>query len=196
MSAALVKTKKSLEEAITAESKAITKYRAYAEKALEEGFPNVAYLFKALIQAEEFHNRNHGNALKLVSEQKFSLPESFEIQVGSTLENVLDSIEAEHWEGKKMYPGFIKNIRSELKEENAKVARLSFSWAEEVELGHEQALKIAQKAVENGQDLDVGTIYVCRVCGNLVFDTLEDFCSVCGHDKRFYMKIEQIGGIN
>ena len=190
----LMKTKAALQGAITGETEAIAKYKAYAQKAIQEGYRNIAYLFEALIQAEEFHNRNHGNALQLISDQEFLSP-VHEFQVSSTFENVLDAIESEHYEAKKMYPQFIKDIRSELEEEDARVARLSFSWAEQVELGHENALKIALKALELGQDLDVEIIYVCRVCGNLVFNEPEDFCDVCGHDDRFYMKIIRTGGI-
>jgi rubrerythrin len=190
MNPSLPKSKKTLQEAISAECGAIAKYTAYADKAMEEGFPNIAYLFKALVQAEEFHNRNHGNALKLVSNNLFN-PITHEARASTTLENVRDAIRSEHYESKKMYPGFIKEIRSELKEEDARVTRLSYSWAEQVELGHEKALKIALDALENGTDLDVERIYVCRVCGNLVFNEPEDFCNVCGHDKRFYMSIER-----
>ncbi|MHA1110359.1 MAG: rubrerythrin family protein [Promethearchaeota archaeon] len=193
MSSTLIKSRTSLQKAISGESEAITKYTAYSNKAMQEGFPNIAYLFKALVQAEQFHNRNHRNALKLVSEEEF-FPPIPEIQVGSTLENVLDAIHGEHYEAKKMYPDFIKEIRSELKEEDAQVTRLSFSWAEQVELGHEKALKIALDVLEKGIDLDVEAIYVCRVCGNLVFNEPEDFCDVCGHDERFYMKIKRDGG--
>ena len=190
MSSTLIKSRTALQKAISGESEAIAKYTAYANKAMQEGFPNIAYLFKALVQAEEFHNRNHRNALKLVSEDEF-YPPIPEIHVGSTLENVLDAIHGEHHEAKKMYPDFIREIRSELKEEDARVTRLSFSWAEQVELGHEKALKIALDALEKGNALDVETIYVCRVCGNLVFNEPEDFCDVCGHDKRFYLKIKR-----
>ena len=190
----LVNSITALQGAISGETEAVAKYKAYEEKAIKDGYPNVAYLFKALIQAEEFHIRNHNNALKLISKQEFD-PSVPKFQIGTTLENVFDAIEGEYYETKKMYPQFIKDIRSELEEEDARVARLSFSWAEQVELGHENALKITLKALELGQDLDVETIYICRVCGNLVFNEPEDFCDVCGHDERFYMKIVRTGGI-
>jgi rubrerythrin len=195
MSLSLIKSKTALQNAILGETKAIASYTAYSEKAAQEGFPNIAYLFKALVQAEEFHNRNHGNALKLVSAEKYNPLIQKVVNTGSTLENVQLAVAAENYEAKKMYPGFKNEIKSELKEEDARVARLSFSWAEQVELGHEKALKIALKALEEGHDLDVESIYVCRVCGNLIFNEPEDYCDVCGHDERFYMKIERFGGL-
>lgn len=195
MSTVLMNSKTALREAIAGETEAIEKYKAYSKKAIEEGFPNIAYLFNALVQAEEFHKRNHRNALKLVSDEEFNPPIP-EVKVGSTLENIFEAIEGEHYEAKSMYPQFIKDIRHELQEEDARVARLSFKWGEEVELGHEKTLKIALEYIEKGEDLNVETIYVCRVCGNLVFHEPEDFCDVCGHDKRFYMKIERSRGEN
>lgn len=179
--------------AITGETEAIVKYDAYSKKAKDEGLPNIAYLFDALVQAEQIHNRNHYNALKSVSEVQFTPTIPPKIHVGSTLQNLQDSIKGEQYESKNMYPDFIKEIRDELREENGRVAKLSFAWAEEVELGHADALKIALKALESGHDLDVQAIFVCRVCGNLVFNEPEEFCSVCGHDQRFFMKINRSG---
>jgi len=195
MSTTLNNTRIALEAAISGETEAIGKYGAYSDKASQEGFPNIAYLFKALVKAEKYHVRNHSNALNLISKEEFN-PNEPRIAVNSTLENVKDAIESEHYEAHKMYSKFIKDIRNELDEEDARVAKLSFMWTEKVELGHEKALKIALESLENGKDLNIESIYVCRVCGNLVFNQPENFCDVCGHDKRYYVDITRSGGEN
>ena len=181
------KSKKYLQEAITGETGAIRKYRTFAEIAEKEGFPNIAYLFRSLIKGEQIHIRNHKNALE---DQNYT-PKIIEGDVGTTIENVKAAIEGEMHEYTSMYPNLIKEIKSETKKEFGKVTRLSFVWAKDVELAHAEALKLAFHALTEGRDFDVEDIYICRVCGNVLLSTPKEYCPVCGHDIRFYDKIER-----
>ncbi|MRR30621.1 rubrerythrin family protein, partial [bacterium] len=63
------------------ESKANRKYTAYATKADEEGFPQVARLFRAAAAGETVHALNHFRAAD---------------EVKSTQENLADAIAGEH----------------------------------------------------------------------------------------------------
>jgi len=180
-------TRGALKEAITGEFTAITKYGLYSTQAQKDGYPNIAYLFKALVVAEEIHLKNHRNALKeefAVAAEKFT--------EGATLENVSSSVLLEEWEAYTMYPELRKRIKPEIKKKGGiygKVAELSFEWAQKVEVTHAEALKLAKIALEAGHDLDLETIFICRVCGNLILTPPEKICPVCGHDLSFYMKI-------
>ena len=183
-------TRGALKEAITGEFTAITKYGRYGTQAQKEGYPNIAYLFKALVAAEEIHLKNHQNALKeefAVAAEKFT--------EGTTLDNVSSSVLLEEWEAKTMYPELRKRIKPEIKKKSGiygKVADLSFEWAQKVEITHAEALKLAKIALEAGHDLDLETIFICRVCGNLILHSPEKLCPVCGHDISFYMQISPV----
>ncbi len=181
------KSKECLKAGITGEFHAISKYQQFADIADQAGYSNIAYLFHSLIKAEEIHIRNHRNALEDLDYRS----ETESVSPGSTLENVLTAIEGELFEARTMYPGFIKKIREEKSEEYGKVARLSFTWAKRVELTHAKILKLAKRALNAGKDMDITNIYVCRVCGNIILTDPEENCPVCGHDARFYEKIER-----
>ena len=59
------KTDEMLKEAFAGESQANRKYLAFAKKALEEGHPQAARLFKAAAEAETVHAHAHLRALRL-----------------------------------------------------------------------------------------------------------------------------------
>ena len=175
-----------LKKALNGEFLATEKYSKFAEIAKKEGFDNIAYLFKSLTAAEKIHIKNHKNAL-----EEDYIPESEEFTSGTTAGNVKDAMEAELWENKKMYPSFIKEIKKDKKNPIQKVAQLSFEWARDVEYTHYKALKLALKYIEQGIDLDCSEIYICKVCGNLIFIEPTNICPICGHDLAFYFKVKR-----
>ncbi len=163
-------------------------YKKYGEIAEREGYPNIAYLFEALHNAEIIHINNHINALG----EKFTPSEEWNNNSGSTFENLMNAIAGEEYEYKKMYPHFIKKIRSETGSDYGKVARLSMEWAMKVEKGHAKLLKSAKKALKGESDFKVTEIKLCTVCGNLLCDNDSlDVCPVCGHDHKFYNSVKR-----
>jgi rubrerythrin len=74
----------------------------------------------------------------------------------------------------------------------SKVADLSFEWAQKVEVTHAEALKLAKIALEAGHALE--TIFICRVCGNLILTPPKKIYPVCGHDISFYLHISPVEG--
>jgi rubrerythrin len=70
------KTESSLKEAFAGESQANRKYLAFAAKADQEGFPQVARLFRAAAEAETIHAHNHLRALNGIHGTKENLQEA------------------------------------------------------------------------------------------------------------------------
>lgn len=181
------KTVKYLKAAMDGEHNAIRKYTKFAEAALTENLPNIAYLFKALVEAEKIHLKNHGNALG----QEYT-PKDEDFTVGSTIENLNAALSGETYEYKEMYPDFMSAIGKELKQEDAQVAELSFKWAMDVELTHAEILTKAIELVKQGEDFVSNDIWICKVCGNLVIGGKpKDLCPVCKHDPAFYKEVQR-----
>lgn len=181
--------KDALKTLIDGERGAVQMYTAFGEKAKEEGFENIALLFKALVAAEKIHIKNHLNALgeeynKIVSE---------EISVKSTMENVEQALKGEVEENKHLYPRLIKSIKKSCGEMYGKVARLSMVWARDVEKEHAKLLNKALKSLKTGSDISFEKISICQVCGNIVLDdSSEKECAICGHDAIFF---QAVGGV-
>lgn len=161
-------TQDNLMAAFAGESQANRKYLAYAKAAEKDGFPAVAKLFRAAAEAETVHAHTH---LRNAG------------GVNDTIANLKDAISGESHEFKSMYPEFIKEAQAEDK----KAALKGFEMANAVEELHYNLYSEALKAVEAGKDLPQQSIYVCGVCGNTVYGTAQDKCSVCGvaADKFF-----------
>lgn len=180
-------TKECLKLSILGERSAVKKYGLFAEKAEQEGKPNLAKLFRGLVAAERIHIKNHLSALC----EEFGDDSCEQVEVGSSLENINYAIEGEVAEAKEMYPRFMKTVKKEGEDQFYKVALLSLEWAAKAEKIHAKILKIAQKSIHSGADFPCSGIYLCRVCGNLEIGSKpESHCVVCGHDEAFFQSVD------
>ena len=59
----MASTEENLKEAFAGESQANRKYLAFAKKAEQDGFVNVARLFRTAAEAETIHAHGHFNAM-------------------------------------------------------------------------------------------------------------------------------------
>ncbi len=162
-------TEKNLKEAFAGESQAVRKYLAFAEKALDEGYPGIASLFRAAAAAEMVHSLKHLKVLK---------------GIRSTKENLEEAIAGETHEFSEMYPKMIE----EAQKEGFKQAEISFKYANEVEKVHAELYKEALENMENFQEKDY---YVCKICGYTVGDEAPDKCPVCGAAKKQFFKVDK-----
>lgn len=158
------KSEKNLNDAFAGESQAHMKYKAFGDKAEREKLANVARLFRANSYAEQIHATNHLRTLSGIQ---------------STAENLKAAIEGETYEVDKMYPGFIKDAQ----DEQEPVAERMNIWALAAEKVHANLYKKANEAVEGGQDVDLGPIHVCQVCGFTMEGDAPEICPVCGTSK-------------
>jgi rubrerythrin len=163
------KTENDLKEAFAGESQANRTYLAFAKKAEQEGYKQVAKLFRAAAEAETVHAHAHLRELGGVK---------------STKENLGTAISGETHEFKSMYPAMIEDAKAE----DNKGALRSFTYANDVEKIHAE---LYQKALDGlGKEEKDVDYYVCQVCGMTVEGEPPDECPVCKSKKQAFKKME------
>jgi rubrerythrin len=163
------KSLQDLMAAFAGESQASRKYYHFAAVAEEEGYKQVARLFRAAAMAETIHAGNH---LKAAGELK------------TTRENLAEAIKGEHYEHSEMYPAFLADSQAE----NNRKATRSFKYAMEVEKVHEA---LYTKALETlGSDSTDLEYYVCPICGHTHLGKPTDLCPVCGASPDVFIKVD------
>jgi rubrerythrin len=167
----MTKTDENLKAAFAGESQANRLYLAFAKKADEEGFPQIAKLFRAAAEAETVHAHNHLKAMG---------------QVKSTSDNLGTAVSGETFEFKKMYPEFI----AEAQKEGNKKAEMSFEYANKVEQIHAGQYQKALDALKKKTQPEKVEYYVCPICGNTFEGSTPDKCPICGTPKEKFMKIK------
>jgi len=160
----------SLKDAFAGESQANRRYLAFARKAEEEGFRQVAKLFKAAAEAETIHALNH---LRIMGEIK------------ATAENLDVAVSGETFEYKNMYPKYLSIAKQEVNRQ----AAWSFDVANKVEEVHAGLFSKALEALRNNKELAKIDYYVCNVCGNTVEGTAPEKCPICGAPKTKFFKV-------
>ncbi len=164
-------TMDNLKEAFAGESQANRKYLAFAKKALEDGRPQIAKLFRATAGAETIHAHGH---LRVMGGVK------------STLENLQAAAEGENYEFTQMYPKFV----AEAEKEGDKAAIMTLSSAMKVEQIHHGLFTQAIEAAKAGNDLPATPIYICTICGNTVTGSAPDKCPICGAGKDKFSQVK------
>lgn len=166
----LERTIGNLRNAFAGESQANRRYLAFAQTAEEEGFTQVAKLFRAAAEAETVHALNH---IRIIGEVK------------TTAENLNTAINGETFEYKKMYPEYL----STAKQEKNQQALWSFNIANQVEQVHAGLFTKAAKALKTGKDPSKADYYVCSVCGNTVENEPPEKCPICGNPRTKFFKV-------
>jgi len=148
-----------LKNAFAGESQANQKYRAFARKAEQDGFPNVAKLFRTAAEAERIHAEGHLKAMD---------------GVGGTADNLQAAINGETYEYKEMYPPMFEQAKAD----DHKAKRM-FGYALDAEAVHARLYTMALEAVKQGKDMSV-EFYLCPVCGNIEIGKPTEPCKICG----------------
>lgn len=102
--------------------------------------------------------------------------------MGSTLENLEVSVEAEKYEFTKMYPEFIKTAG----QEEQKQALRTFEYANEAEKIHGGIFKELKEAVAGGADAPDTAVYLCPVCGWVGLDPSPERCPICNTPSKSF----------
>ncbi len=165
----MASTLDNLKEAFAGESQANQKYRAFAKKAEQDGFANVARLFRTAAEAERIHAEGHLKA---------------QDGIGSTADNLKAAIAGETYETQVMYPPMFQQAEAD----NHKAKRM-FGYALEAEAVHAKLYQLALDAVEQGKDLTEVDFYLCPVCGYIEFGKPTDDCPVCNTKADKFVQI-------
>ncbi len=154
----MTKSMDDLKSAFAGESQANRKYTAFARKADDEGFAQVAKLFRAAAAAETVHALTHFRVMG---------------EIKTTRENLEAAIAGENYEVVSMYPEFMKDAEAE----GNKAALRSFRDAWAVEKIHEQLYCEALATL--GKTTETFDYYVCPICGYTVAKNAPERCPVC-----------------
>jgi len=157
-------TKENLKAAFAGESQAHIKYLAYSAQAAKDGKPNIARLFHAIAYAEQVHAMNHLKELG---------------GIGDTVSNLQAAIDGESFEVDEMYAAYLEI--AELQDERG--AKRSMRYAVEAEKIHVDMYGDAKTAAEAGEDMEIGEVYICPVCGFTHIGEPPDRCPVCKAKK-------------
>ncbi len=160
-----MKTMENLQAAFAGESQANRKYLAFAQKAEQDGLPQVAKLFRAAAAAETVHAHAH---LRVMGGVK------------STAENLEAAVNGEGHEFKEMYPAFL----TDAEKEGNQAATISFKNAMAAEEVHYNLYSKALEAVKGGKDMAASPVYLCEVCGNVLLEDPNGPCPICGAPRQ------------
>jgi rubrerythrin len=156
-----------LKEAFAGESQANRRYLAFAQQAEQEGYHQVAKLFRAAAEAETVHALAHLRALK---------------GIGSTVENLKEAISGETHEFNIIYPAMIGTAILE----GNKEAERSFRYAKEAEKVHAYLFEKALANLDKQAEVDY---CVCSECGYTWETESPEKCQLCGTNARHFFQV-------
>jgi len=184
---AKVKTIANLQEAFNGESNATARYAAFSKKADEEGYKEIALLFKAASLAEKVHAGNHKAVLEDMGVAV--TPATIDVKVLSTKENLEAAIKGESYEAATMYPNFLKDANAA----GNQLALISLNYAYKTEKKHKEFYEQALAAlISNKANTLPSTYFVCPTCGNTYETAAPKRCGISMTSGEKFVKINTL----
>ncbi len=149
-----------LNTAIQGEANASHRYTLFARKADDEGYAQVAKLFRAAALAESIHQKNHEKVLRDLGVEP-KKPTLEQVNVASTRENLEVPIKGESNEQEEMYPQMVKQARRD----KVPAAAQSFAYALSTEAEHAKLFRDALAKLGHNPAVDY---YVGQTSGDTV----------------------------
>jgi rubrerythrin len=171
---------------------AAARYRAFAEKAMKDEYPNIAYTFTAFAISESIHAQNYVEVARELHRRlsyEQAPPEILDTKanVRTATGNELDKI-------RNLYPSLL----SRLKAESYTPAITQCTYALECHRQHEAELQLiytlsplffgSVSAVVEGRKLD---FHVCRICGSTIDSEPGDLCPICQYGAEYYDRVRR-----
>jgi len=185
-------TKDAIKKAYWAETAACRHYEKYAQVAIAENYPNIAYLFMALSSSENIHALNYVHLMDLL-EDSFQEKE-IQVVVGDTKTNLNKAAIKELQNIEVFYPQILEELTVESHDQA--ILNCMYSWKSHRQ--HEKMIRKIKKYSGNffnqlSKKMEGMTLeyYVCEICGSTVNIEPVTPCDICNFSLKHYMKIEQ-----
>lgn len=166
------KTEANLITAYSGESQARNKYTFFASYAQKEGYEQIADIFRKTSDNEKEHAEIWFEYLR-------------DNKKPTTVDSLLESAEAEHYEWAEMYKEFAQIAEEEgFKEIADKMQRVA-----KIEKDHEQRFRKLMQNLKEGKVFtrDGEVIWVCRNCGYIhVAKQAPNVCPVCKKPQAYF----------
>lgn len=184
---ARVKTIENMQAAFKGETNATATYAVFSKKANEEGYKEIALLFKAASMSENIHAQNHKIVLEELGVAVNNVTPNFTIK--STKENLEYAISGEAYEVAEMYPSFLKTANAA----NNQLAMVSLNYAYKTEIKHKAFYEKALTELNNNNVKSLPTVYfICPTCGNTYENTASRRCGISMTSGEKFIKINSL----
>jgi rubrerythrin len=175
-----------------AETRVVFAYTEYAQRASQEGYRGIAYLFAACAASESVHGSNFGQVLTRLGEELPVIPRPM-ISVRATRDNLIAGARGEIHSIETFYPRLLEQLKPEGFEDA--INAVQFAWAAEQQ--HRDKMASIQRLsvpfferVARAIDDKTGQYFVCRFCGSTMNVVPADTCPVCKNPSSHYRRIE------
>jgi rubrerythrin len=164
---------KNLQSAYRTETHEHVLYLEFGKKADEEGYRQVASMFRAMARAEEIHAANKAALIKEMG--GIAQEDSTPMMIRSTKENLDLAATAETYEQNVEYAGFLEQA----KRDKDKAAEQTYVYAQSTEPTHLALFKQAQNDLESYRG-ENAPFLVCPHCGQVMRTLKSTKCPICG----------------
>ncbi len=181
-------TEQNLLKAFAGESQAARRYEMYAKAASEEGYEQIANIFRQTADHEKIHAKTFYEYLEGGKvEIKAAYPAG---KVGTTVENLLSAANGENEEWAELYPEFARIAE----EEGFKRVSVSFKLVAQVERHHEERYLKLLERVKAGTVFErpQKTQWFCIKCG-YVHEGKKALknCPACCHPQAWFEELSE-----
>ncbi len=180
------KTEKNILTAFSGESQARNRYTYFASVANKEGYREISEAFLEIANQEKEHAKR---LFKLLDGGEVEIKAKFPAgKIGTTIENLKESIGGENYENTIMYPEFAKTAKEEGFD---KIAEILSSIAI-AEVYHEKRFKEFLQNIENNKVFkkDEEVVWCCINCGyNHKGKIASKICPACNHAQKHFKSL-------
>lgn len=179
-----------LKDAYLSEIVAYKYYVSYCQKAIDEKYPNMAYLFTSFSISENIHADNYRKLLKTLCED-IEEPE-IDVEILDTKSNLRNASEKELLKINKTYPDFLAKLENESYDQA--VINCVYSWKSHRQ--HEKKISEIRrysgiffnslaKRIE-GMKYD---FHICNICGSTIDEPPKTPCVICNYPLSHYRRV-------